>query len=134
MNQRAKRILDDYERAVKNLKVACENAVDELDIDGGIKRFEIAFELSWKLIKEYLADLGIICKNPRTCFKYAYQNDLINDEEIWLEMIEDRNLIVHTYNFEESRKVFDRVKEKYLSAFEDLFQRIKKDLGGRSSD
>jgi len=127
MNQRTKRTLQEYERAVKNLEIACKNAVDELDIDGGIKRFEIVFELSWKLIKEYLADLGIICRNPRTCFKNAYQNNLINDENTWLEMIEDRNLVVHTYSFEESRAIFDRVKEKYLSAFKWLLQKIKEE-------
>lgn len=128
MDQRTTDTLKRYEQAIRNLEVACATAEDDLDIDGGIKRFEIAFELSWKLIKEYLADLGIICRSPRACFKYAYQNDLIDDEKIWLEMIEDRNLVVHIYSFNESREVFERIKWKYLDAFKRLLQKIKKGL------
>lgn len=79
-----------------------------------------------ELIKEYLADLGIICKNPRECFKQAVINGLIENEMEWMEMIEDRNLLVHTYTSEESREIFEKVKNIYLTLFENFYDKIKR--------
>lgn len=125
MKERLKSILEDYEKAVRNLELAGEEAEDDLEIDGTIKRFELCYELSWKLIKVYLEDLGIICKNPRDCFKQALLNDLIDNENIWMDMIEDRNRLVHTYNFEGSREIFINIKENYINSFIYLLKTIK---------
>ncbi len=125
MRERVKKYLKNFEKALKNLSEAVKIAHTDIEIDGAIKRFELCYELSWKLIKEWLADKGIICKNPRACFKYAYENDLIEDENIWLDMIEDRNALVHTYTYEESREIFERIKTNYLDAFKKLFERVK---------
>ena len=128
MRERTKRFLEQFVRALTNLKIGVDSSVDDLDIDGTIKRFELCYELAWKLIKEYLEDLGIICKSPRQCFKYAKENNLIDDEETWLNMIEDRNYLVHTYSMEQSREIFKKIKEKYISSFESLSKSIFKSL------
>ncbi|NWF75605.1 MAG: nucleotidyltransferase substrate binding protein [Nitrospirae bacterium] len=125
MRERIKRYFDDFEKALTNLERGAEQSSDALDVDGTIKRFELCYELSWKLIKEYLADLGIICKNPRDCFKSAFSNDLIDSEDTWLKMIEDRNYLVHTYTFEESRKIFDRIKDSYVNSLKYLYKAIQ---------
>lgn len=117
MRERVKLLFIDFEKAVNNLKIGVENAKTDIEIDGAIKRFELCYELSWKLIKEYLADLGIICKNPRDCFKYAVENDVIKDQDLWMDMIDKRNLLVHTYSSEDSRKIFDDIRDKYLNLF-----------------
>jgi len=127
MRERFKRYFENFERALKNLDEAVNIAKTDIEIDGAIKRFELCYELSWKLIKEWLADKGIICKNPRDCFKYAYENNLIKDEKIWLEMIKDRNELVHTYTSQESRIIFERIKENYLDAFKELYKIIKEE-------
>lgn len=127
MNERGKRIFSDFEKVLRNLKQATEVAKDDLAIDGTIKRFELCYELAWKLIKAYLEDMGIICKNPRDCFKQAYINELIDDETVWMEMIDDRNLLVHTYTFEESRNVFEHVRKSYVHSFEYLYARIDRE-------
>lgn len=129
MRERVKRYFEQFERALKNLKAGAESAIDDLDIDGTIKRFELCYELTWKLIKEYLADLGIICKSPRECFKYAFQNDLIDNEENWTNMIDDRNALVHTYTHEESREIFERIKAAYIGSFEYLLNKILQEKG-----
>lgn len=125
MRERVEKLFKDYERAFINLKSAIEIANDDLTIDGSIKRFELCFELVWKLMKEYLADLGIICRSPRECFKHAFINGLIEDEFGWMAMIEDRNLLVHTYTFEESREIFERIKGVHMGLLEKFYIRIK---------
>ena len=118
-------LLENFKKALENLRYAVENAEDDLHIDGAIKRFELCYGLASKTIKAYhLADLEIIDKNPRDCFKYANQNELINDYTVWMDMIEDRNILVHTYTFEESREIFEHLEEKYLKAFEFLYEKI----------
>ncbi|NOX36044.1 MAG: DUF86 domain-containing protein [Calditrichaeota bacterium] len=126
--ERVFRYYQDYKRAVENLGIAVRTAKDDLGIDGTIKRFELCYELAWKLIKEVLADRGIICKNPRDCFKEAFNNKLIDDQERWLDMIKDRNLLVHTYDASISREVFQHIEEKYLPAFLYLNNQVKKEL------
>jgi nucleotidyltransferase substrate binding protein (TIGR01987 family) len=125
MKNRLKRMIENFESAVHNLKFAVENAIDDLEIDGAIKRFELCYELSWKVIRLYLEDLGIICKNPRDCFKEAKINGLIEDEMLWLEMIDTRNRLVHEYSSEFSREIFEEIKTKYMSILENLFNEIK---------
>jgi len=125
MRERVKRTFLDFEKAFNNLKSAVKKAVDDLDIDGTIKRFELCYELSWKIIKLYLEDLGIICKNPRDCFKQAKINNLIKDEVIWMEMIDTRNQLVHEYSSDFSREIFEKIKNDYVKILEELYKNIK---------
>jgi nucleotidyltransferase substrate binding protein (TIGR01987 family) len=128
MRERVKRTFLDFEKAFNNLKSAVEKAVDDLDIDGTIKRFELCYELSWKIIKLYLEDLGIICKSPRDCFKQAKINNLIEDEVTWIEMIETRNQLVHEYSSDFSREIFEKIKSDYVRILEELYKNIKERL------
>jgi hypothetical protein len=48
MRERVKKAFLDFEKSFNNLKSAVKKAVDDLDIDGTIKRFELCYELSWK--------------------------------------------------------------------------------------
>jgi nucleotidyltransferase substrate binding protein (TIGR01987 family) len=128
MRERVKRTFLDFEKAFYNLKSAVEKAVDDLDIDGTIKRFELCYELSWKIIKLHLEDLGIICKNPRDCFKQAKINNLIEDESIWMEMIENRNQLVHEYSSEFSKEIFKKIKSDYVAILENLYKNMKERL------
>ena len=122
--KKIKRYLSDFDKALKNLLEGIAKTKDDLDIDGTIKRFELCYELSWKLLKSYLEYKGLFCKSPRECFKLSVQNNLIKNEIIWFEMIDDRNLLVHTYTFEHSRGIFKNIKEKYVEEFIFLKEKI----------
>jgi nucleotidyltransferase substrate binding protein (TIGR01987 family) len=130
MRERVKITFLDFEKAFNNLKsTTVEKAVDDLDIDGTIKRFELCYELSWKIIKLYLEDLGIICKSPKDCFKQAKINNLIEDEVAWIEMIETRNQLVYEYSSNFSREIFEKIKNDYVEILEELYKNIKERLG-----
>jgi len=126
MNDREKLLIDNFKNAFYNLKSGVEIADDDLSVDEGIKRFELCYELSWKLIKMQLANYGIVVNNPRDNFKAAFQNNLIDNENAWLKMIEDRNILVHTYNFSQSREIFSHIKEEYIKSFGHLLNEIDK--------
>ena len=109
-----------FEKALKRLQEAVDVAKDDLDRDGVIQRFEFTTELLWKTLKAILFYYGIECHSPRHCIKEAFKANLISDDEIILDMLEDRNLSSHIYNEEESKKIFNRIKDVYVNYLSSL--------------
>lgn len=93
--------------------------------NGVIQRFEFTYELTWKLIKTYLEYEGIATVNtPRSAFKEAFAAGLILESDTWIDMIEDRNLSVHTYNEQMAKEVYCMVKQKYYNSFAAFADRL----------
>jgi len=110
--------------AVNRLREGCDQAKEDLEIDGAITRFEFTFELLWKCLKIILENEGMICKSPLDCLKEAFKFDLIEDEDIYLDMLRDRNKTSHLYSKEEAAKIFQRVKENYCLHLEKISQEV----------
>ena len=103
-----------FQDALARLETGVEQAVNELDKDGVIQRFEFTFELLWKSLKALLAYEGIECYSPKSCIKEAFKAGKIPDDEIFLDMLEDRNLSSHIYDKHKSEEIFERIKRVYL--------------------
>lgn len=88
-----------------------------------VKRFEFTYEMAWKALKRYLEFLGLDPKAPRMVFKEAFAQQIITDEEVWLDMIEQRNLTSHVYDELEVACILERTHE-YQRAFLDLKTKI----------
>lgn len=115
-------IKSDYKSALIKLKEALAAEPSEIVIDGTLHRFEFTFELAWKTIKDYLEYLGIVNKigGPRENIQLAYKQGIIDDGELWIDIMLARNALSHLYNEQESRKIYSNIKEKYIYAFEKL--------------
>lgn len=110
--------LANYRKAVSRLKKGIEkyDVTDELARDGLILRFEFTFELSWKVLKAVFEDEGLMGLNsPRSALREAYAANLINDEELWLTMLRDRNSTAHLYDAEIATKISEKIRLSYLS-------------------
>ena len=118
--------LNQFEKAVKTLQKGVKEAKSELETDGVIKRFEYTFELLWKTLKIVLYEQGHDCNSPKECMKIAFRKGLINNETIFLEILEARNLTTHTYSNSNSGRIFIRIKNYYLSEFETVLKKLKK--------
>jgi len=92
---------------------------------GIIQFFEIAFELSWKLMKDYLEFEGYNVKSPREAIKTAFSIELIDNGSIWLEALGDRNLTVHTYNESDADDIYEKIKEEYFKLLKHLYKRFE---------
>lgn len=117
-------LLNDYRKAVFKLDEVLNLNVTEIIRDSAIKRFEICFDLCWKVLKNYARREGLECNSPRSCFKTAFQLKLIDYDEIWIKMIEDRNLIVHIYNEKYANEIYTHLPG-YLEAFKKLLTRLE---------
>lgn len=47
-----------------------------------------------------------------------------DEEDIWVSMLDDRNLMMHVYQNELSQQIFTRIKEKYIPALKNAFQKL----------
>ncbi|WP_368490091.1 nucleotidyltransferase substrate binding protein [Clostridium sp. BJN0013] len=100
----------------------------ELERAGIIQFFEIAFELSWKLMKDYLEAQELYTKSPRETIKRAYQIGLIDDGHIWIDALSDRNLTVHTYDDKLAEKMVRDIVQSYFPELKKLYEKLIKEL------
>lgn len=88
---------------------------------GLIQFFEMAFELAWKLIKDYEEAEGFMVKSPRDAIKQAFEAEIIAHGHDWIDALEDRNLTTHTYNEETAIAVEQKIREKYFPLLVQLY-------------
>jgi nucleotidyltransferase substrate binding protein (TIGR01987 family) len=97
---------------------------DRIVIDATIQRFEFSFELFWLLLKEIIKSKGVKDINfPRDVLSSAFSHNLISNEDIWLNMLTDRNKTSHTYDKELADIIYINIKSYFpimQSSFIDL--------------
>ena len=126
MNNELIYTVEKLNKAVKRLVDGLKKSKDQLDRDGVIQRFEFTFELTWKSLRLFLLDQGIVVNSPKEAFKGAFRYGLIKEEKLFLDMLEDRDLTSHLYSQEETREIFNRIKKSYSSALINLSRELKK--------
>lgn len=104
------------EAAISNGQMP-ENALIKMAL---IKAFEMTFELSWKTMKDFLNYNGIAVKLPREIIKQAFANDIITDGQLWIDMLEDRNLMTHAYDEERANLAIEHIRQHYLQGLAQL--------------
>ena len=120
-----KLVLEDLEKTITRLEEAVKLKKTDIVRDSAIKRFELCFDLAWKNIQIYARKEGMDCHSPRGCIKTAFQLNLIEYDERWLEMLEDRNLTVHMYKENIAEEVYGRLPS-YIFLLKGLIQKLSK--------
>ena len=121
---------DNFVRALDNLKL-CKNYSAPYDVvteTGLVNLFSICFEQSWKAMKEILEDHGYSeskTGSPKMIIKLAFSAGMVQDESGWLEILDRRNEIEHSYNEEVAVTIIEKTKERYLVLFETLEKELR---------
>jgi len=125
-NKEVGSLFDQFKQAHSRLKEAI-NIKEESDIkrDAVIKRFEFTYELLWKTYKKLARMQKLDYFNPKACFRFAFKSGLINDEGLFLEIIDARNKTTHVYSEQEAKKIYDFIKEKAVNAFSAAEKKIE---------
>ena len=124
----AKRALNAFEQV---LKIEEPNDIER---DACIQRFEFTFEASWKAAKQYLYDIeGIDIGSPKGVIRNSREVNLLTDDETVtaLQMVNDRNLTVHTYNEEVANKIYSNL-HAYLNILNSWNGRMDKNINNES--
>lgn len=86
-------------KAVDSLRDALTQPKNPYTRDATIQRFEYTFELSWKMLRRYLAtEAAVDAFNLKDIFRQAGRQGIIRDVESWFAYLKGRNLTSHTYN------------------------------------
>ena len=122
---RWKQRFQNFDRAFTLLRQALEHgpaALNQLEKEGTIQRFEYCFELAWKTLKDYLEAGGLVFAvvTPRQILKDAFGAKVIDDGQVWIDMLDHRNLLSHTYNLQTFDEAVEAVCARYLAAIEKL--------------
>jgi hypothetical protein len=85
-----------------------------LEKEGTIQRFEFTHELAWKVMKDFLKEQGIQgIIGSKDATRQAFQNELISEGQVWMDMIASRNKTVHTYLEEILEVEYELIVNKY---------------------
>ena len=109
-----------------------EDLTNEFIVSGIIDKFYIQFELGGKVLKELLRYEGAnqaATGSPREIIKTAYAYFHFMEEDVWLEMLRDRNDATHIYNEEAAQQLVEKILHQYIGVFVSLEQQIRARYG-----
>lgn len=91
------------------------NSDNDIYQDALIKRFEFTFELAWKTLREFMLDQGYSLEilSPKGVISFAWREGIISNEELWLDMLQSRNMSAHDYGRELSADIADKISNRY---------------------
>ena len=130
---RWKQRYENFSKASELLDDALKNGpgpLNQLEREGVIQRFEYTFELAWKTVKDYLESAGVVFEEatPRKVLKSAYASGFLSEGQIWIDMLDQRNLLSHTYDRKDFEDATEAVYSRYLPAITALKDKLRKEL------
>ena len=98
----------------------------QLEQQGVIQSFEFTHELAWNVFKDYLSDKGITgLIGSKDATRSAFKNELISDGDGWMQMINDRNLSLHSYEEATALQIATNILKSYHPTFIAMRQRFE---------
>ena len=135
MNQdiRWRQRFENFDRALGLLREALADGQENLsplEQEGATQRLEYTLELAWKCMKDYLEDSGVTISpaTPRQVIKEAFVAKIITDGQTWIDMLNHRNLLSHTYDFAVFEEAIRATADRYLPTLQSLHQFLSKEL------
>ena len=134
MNQdiRWQQRFDNYQRALHQLSLAVElsqqRALSDLEKQGVIQAFKFVHELALNVIKDFLEHEGISgLVGSRSTVREAFKRGIISDGQLWMDMVDQRNLSLHTYN----KPVAEALVGSIVQTFHPAFVKLQADMQAR---
>ena len=130
MSNEINEVFKNLEKALTALEVMIKKPkdLDRANIDASIQRFEFSIELFWKLLKKIIFSQGRETIYPKDILKEAYAGHLINNEDLWIQMLNDRNRTSHTYNEKLADEIYENVRTIYYplmkKTYDELFKKF----------
>jgi nucleotidyltransferase substrate binding protein (TIGR01987 family) len=114
-----------YQKAFAQLTQAVDlsrqRELSKLEQQGLIQGFEYTHELAWNTLKDFLEARGAAAIfGSRDTTRAAFTAGLIDQGEVWMQMIQSRNQSTHTYNEEMMTQIVTAVIQTYMAEFTKL--------------
>lgn len=126
---RWKQRFENFEKALLLLREALDDVESRsmLEKEGTVQRFEFTVELAWKTLKDYLEHSGIVLKpvTPKNVAKQAFAARIINDGQLWIDMLDFRNRLSHTYDEAVVDQAVREMAARFLHGLDELYEFLK---------
>jgi nucleotidyltransferase substrate binding protein (TIGR01987 family) len=120
-------LLADFSHALGQLEDALKISADH-DRVGCIQYFVLTFELAWKTIRCIAAidghDPG---GSPKSCLRAAFLRKWIDEEAIWLEMLNARHRMFHTYDAKDAVVICEQLPA-FINPMVELLAHLQQSL------
>lgn len=109
--------------------LASKRELSSLEKQGLIQAFEFTYELAWNTLKNYLEWQGISdLIGSRDTIREAFNQGLVSEGQIWMNMLVDRNRTSHTYNEKTAEAIIANICNDYHAQFNALIATLKTKL------
>ena len=121
---RWKQRFQNFEKAFLRLKEAIDmEELNELERNGLIQRFEFTLDLSWKVLKDFLEEKGLVFKpSPKDTLRMAQQSEYITYAQELIDGLVIRNELSHDYSGEKFERLEKVLRQETFVALEKLYQ------------
>lgn len=106
------RAFEIFNNAVKAYNQEKENILMHMAL---VQAYEVCFELSWKVLKDYLAENGILVYMPKEVIKEAFNKNVIENGQIWIDMLDARNAASHEYKMDKINLILDKISTTFYN-------------------
>lgn len=131
---RWRRRQENFSKAIALLGEALEakpiDRYSRLEQEGIVQRFEYTFELAWKTLKDKLLYEGYDEKTPRSVIRRAFEAGYLTEDEAetWLDSLDKRNLLSHTYNERMAQQALRFIADRYYPLLKSLHRRLQQEV------
>ncbi len=124
--QRYRHFIQAFEQLKSAVELAEQRNLSELEEQGMIQAFEYTHELAWNTLKDFLEHQGLQhLYGSKDSSREAFKKGLVQNGDIWMDMIKSRNLSSHTYNRDIARKIVSAIQNNYCLEFEKLITTLE---------
>ena len=115
-----------YQKALRQFQEFIDKkSLSKLEEQGLIKAFEYTYELAWNTIKDFYENQGETnIQGSKDAFRLAFKRGLISKGDVWMDMVQNRSLTVHTYDQKVAKKIVAVIFDDYA----DLFIKLEQDF------
>jgi nucleotidyltransferase substrate binding protein (TIGR01987 family) len=119
-----------FVKALSQLKdavaLAQQRPLSKLEEQGLIQAFEFTHELAWNTLKDFLQSRGVQnLYGSKDASRAAFKTGLIENGEVWMEMIESRNLTSHAYDEATAAQIIAAIRHRYFAEFQALRAKLE---------
>lgn len=118
-----------FKKSVDNLKTVrnIEKPYSVISRTGIVGLFNMCCDSAYLLVKNILEFQGYIfpvTTFPSTIIRTGSEFGLLDDENIWNDIIDTRNMLAHSQGEDTAMKAIEKIKSEYIPVFEKLDQDI----------
>lgn len=126
---RWKQRYQNFAKAFEQLaEITAKQNLNKFEQAGMIQIFEFTFELAWKVLKDKLNYEGFNLQVPREVLKQAFQSNYIKDGAAWIDALDKRNLMSHTYDESRANEAIALIKNKYFIILRELYLFLQNEI------